>query len=130
MTHFTGSDHENSTQVSWSRHSTEKLAFSSDGMILATIVPSLKDCLDVVRLLDVSTGEELLYLEIPNDTQLEISTQIAFTPDGLLITWTSDGRLRFWDPITGALLHSVLITFGLIENHSLRNRPIKDFFWA
>ena len=142
MSQFTGSDDENCEQMSWpfrfdwhrtsrlSAHNASRPAFSPDGKSLALIETimyedsnsllqdnSSKLNVQLVRLLDVSTGEERLSFEIPCSMPPNPQTcGVAFTDDGQLFTWVHDGLFRLWDSITGALLRTVDFAFGRCDD--------------
>ena len=138
MSQFTGSDDENCEQMSWpfrfdwhrtlqlSTHNASRPAFSPDGKSLALIEKivyedsnsllqdtSSKLTIQLLRLLDVSTGEDRLSFEIPYSMSPDLQKYgVAFTDDGQLFTWVDDGLFRLWDSTTGALLRTVDVAFG------------------
>jgi hypothetical protein len=69
---------------------TTALAFSADGSVLA-----VAELLRGVRLLDPATGQDLAFLEAPEDNT---TTGLCFSPDGALLAAASDNHtIHLWD---------------------------------
>jgi WD40 repeat protein len=78
------------------------LAFSPDADVLAVSGQHRQ-----VVTYDVGTGRELARW---NASEMAWVNSVAFAPGGSLVTANDDGRVVYWDPITGELLHVLQVT--------------------
>ena len=77
----------------------QSLSFSPDGQTLASAERGRRE--EIIRLLDVNTGEHLRTLKGHTDTIRSVS----FSPNGrTLASGSSDGTVRLWDARTGGRL--------------------------
>ena len=91
------------------------LAFSPDGTKLASVgaegsiifgagfgLASWRPD-SLIRLTDVSTGNELATL-----TDIEVPSNLVFSPDGKIVAFSSHGRISLWNTETGSLVNTFL----------------------
>lgn len=111
-----------------------RLAFSPDGTLLAAVdyIPGKIMQRTSVRIVDVTTGQEVRRLSEPTNDGASDFHDLAFSPDGkTLITSSSEPFLRVWDSWTGREIHrfplGVRSTSGFVFSPDRTRLALTDY---